>query len=67
MIDDILKKANDQGASDIHLKVGSHPVIRVEGGLLPMTGEKRLAQEDTIAMAFSIMSARQKQKFKDHF
>jgi twitching motility protein PilT len=24
-------------------------------------------QEDTIAMAFSIMSARQKQKFKDHF
>jgi twitching motility protein PilT len=67
MIDDILRKANDQGASDIHLKVGSYPVIRVEGGLLPMTGEKRLAQEDTIAMAFSIMSARQKQKFKDHF
>jgi twitching motility protein PilT len=67
MIDEILRKANEQGASDIHLKVGGHPVIRVEGRLLPMTGEKRLAQEDTIAMAFSIMSARQKQKFKDHF
>ena len=24
-------------------------------------------QEDTIAMAFSIMTARQKQKFKDNF
>ena len=67
MIDDILRKATDAGASDIHLKVGSHPVIRVEGRLLPMTEQKRLMQEDTIAMAFSIMSARQKQKFKDHF
>ena len=27
---------------------------------------KRLMQEDTIAMAFSIMNNRQKQKFKDH-
>jgi twitching motility protein PilT len=67
MIDDILRKANQHGASDIHLKVGSHPVIRIEGRLIPLTDEKRLAQEDTIAMAFSIMSARQKQKFKDHF
>jgi len=67
MIDDILKRATEQTASDIHLKVGSHPIIRVEGKLRPMTEHKRLAQEDTIAMAFSIMSARQKQKFKDHF
>jgi twitching motility protein PilT len=42
-------------------------VIRVDGRLMPMADEKRLMQEDTIAMAFSIMSARQKQKFKDHF
>ncbi len=67
MIDKILKKANEIGASDIHFKVGSHPVFRVEGKLQPMIQLKRLAQEDTIAMAFSIMSARQKQKFKDHF
>jgi twitching motility protein PilT len=67
VIEGILKKAVERSASDIHLKVGSHPVIRIEGKLSPMTEEKRLAQEDTIAMAFSIMSARQKQKFKDHF
>jgi len=66
-INDLLKLATDQGASDLHLKVGSYPVIRVNGRLLPMTDQKRLMQEDTIAMAFSIMSARQKQKFKDHF
>jgi twitching motility protein PilT len=67
MIDEILKKACDQGASDIHFKVGSHPVIRIDGLLQPMTDEKRLMQEDTIAIAFSIMSARQKQKFKENF
>jgi twitching motility protein PilT len=66
-INDLLKLATEQGASDLHLKVGSFPVIRVNGKLMPMTDQKRLMQEDTIAMAFSIMSARQKQKFKDHF
>jgi twitching motility protein PilT len=66
-INDLLKIATEKGASDLHLKVGSHPVIRVNGKLSPLTSEKRLLQEDTIAMAFSIMSARQKQKFKDHF
>jgi twitching motility protein PilT len=66
-INDLLKSATDRGASDLHLKVGSHPVVRVDGRLMPLTAEKRLMQEDTIAMAFSIMSARQKQKFKDNF
>jgi twitching motility protein PilT len=66
-INDLLKIATDRGASDLHLKVGSHPVIRVDGRLIPLAEQKRLMQEDTIAMAFSIMSARQKQKFKDNF
>ncbi|MDX1388810.1 MAG: type IV pilus twitching motility protein PilT [Acidobacteriota bacterium] len=66
-INDLLKTATQQGASDLHLKVGSHPVIRVSGKLIPLADQKRLMQEDTIAMAFSIMSARQKQKFKDSF
>jgi twitching motility protein PilT len=66
-INDLLKIATERGASDLHLKVGSHPVIRISGKLIPLTDQKRLMQEDTIAMAFSIMSARQKQKFKDSF
>jgi len=66
-INDLLKTATDLQASDLHLKVGSHPVIRVDGRLTPLADQKRLMQEDTIAMAFSIMSARQKQKFKDNF
>jgi len=64
-INDLLKIAVDRKSSDLHLKVGSHPVIRVDGELMPLPELKRLMQEDTIAMAFSIMNARQKQRFKE--
>src|SRR5216117_1723784 len=66
-VNDLLKIATERRASDLHLKVGSHPVIRVNGRLTPLSELNRMSQEDTIAMAFSIMSGRQKQKFKDHF
>lgn len=63
-INDILKVATERKASDVHLKVGSHPIIRVDGQLIPLVEFKRLMQEDTIAMAFSMMSSQQKEKFK---
>jgi len=66
-INDLLKVAVERKASDLHLKVGSHPIIRVDGDLISLTEMKRLMQEDTIAMAFSIMNARQKQRFKEEF
>jgi twitching motility protein PilT len=66
-INDLLKIATERRASDLHLKVGSYPIIRVSGHLMALSELSRLSQEDTIAMAFSIMSGRQKQKFKDHF
>ncbi len=66
-INDLLKIAVERKASDLHLKVGSHPVIRVDGDLIALPELKRLMQEDTIAMAFSIMNARQKQRFKEEF
>jgi len=66
-VNDLLKIAVERKASDLHLKVGGHPVLRVDGALLPLPEIKRLMQEDTIAMAFSMMNARQKQRFKDEF
>lgn len=65
-INELLRKAIENGSSDLHLKVGSHPIIRVDGQLQPMLEFRRLMQEDTIAMAFSIMNNRQKQKFKEN-
>lgn len=67
MINDLLKLAIEQRASDLHLKVGSHPVVRVNGELVALVDQKRLQSEDTLNMAFSVMNNRQKQRFKDTF
>src|ERR1700757_4808068 len=66
-INDLLKVAVERKASDLHLKVSAFPVLRIDGVLTPLTDVRRLMQEDTIAMAFSIMSARQKEKFKNDY
>ncbi len=66
-INDLLKIAIERKASDVHLKVGNHPVIRVDGELMGLNELKRLMQEDTIQMAFSMMNSRQKQRFKEEF
>jgi twitching motility protein PilT len=55
------------GASDLHLRAGSYPVIRVNGELRPLSGVERLSQEETLEMAFSMMSNRQKQHFKEAY
>ena len=55
------------GASDLHLRAASHPVIRVNGELRRLSGVERLNQEETLEMAFSMMSNRQKQHFKEAY
>lgn len=65
-IDDLLAIACREGASDLHLKAGSYPFIRVSGEMKPLMDWPRLLQEDTLTMAFTIMSNRQKQRFKEN-
>src|SRR5439155_7282253 len=63
-IDDLLRIAMEQRASDLHLKVGNYPHLRVDGELNPLTDQPRVSAEDMLTMAFSMMSARQKQSSK---
>ena len=39
-----------EGASDLHLSVGSHPTIRVSGSLLPMLKEPAMTAADTAGL-----------------
>jgi len=64
-IDDLLRIATERRASDLHLKVGNYPHLRIDGELAPLTDQPRISAEDMLNMAFSMMSARQKQKFKE--
>src|SRR5438094_964307 len=47
-VNDLLKIATERRASDLHLKVGSHPVIRINGRLTPLSELNRMSQEDPI-------------------
>src|ERR1700728_3609081 len=64
-IDDLLRRAVESRASDLHLKVGNHPYLRVDGMLNGLTDVPRITPEEMLSMAFSMMTNRQKQKFKE--
>src|SRR2546426_4757881 len=65
-IDDLLRMACGRKASDLHLKVGNYPYVRVDGELVPLIETKRLTAEDTLGIALGMMTNRQKQKFKEN-
>lgn len=64
-VNDLLKIAVETGASDLHLKVGSYPMMRVRGTLAPASEQKKLDHEDLVAMSAAVMSTTQRQKFKE--
>src|SRR5712672_2302265 len=64
-VDDLLRRAVETKASDLHLKVGNHPYLRIDGSLAPLSDVPRVTPEEMLSMAFSMMSNRQKQKFKE--
>src|SRR5512143_1107119 len=61
----LLKMTFEKKASDLHIKVGVPPVLRIDGRLVPLENEKRLVQDDTIGIASSIMNAQQKARFNE--
>jgi twitching motility protein PilT len=64
-IDDLLRLAVEKKASDLHLKVGNNPYVRIDGTLVALTDTSRVTPEEMLSMAFSMMTNRQKQKFKE--
>jgi twitching motility protein PilT len=63
-INELLKIAVAQNASDLHIKVGSPPILRIAGELMPLTSENRLTQQDAMQIAFTVMSPGQREVFK---
>ena len=61
---ELLKEMIDKGASDLHITTGIPPMIRLHGHLAPV-GSQPLAPAETKAMAYSILTDAQKQKFEE--
>ncbi|MEE9537861.1 MAG: type IV pilus twitching motility protein PilT [candidate division NC10 bacterium] len=62
---DLVKIAVERKASDLHIKVGGPPVIRVDHRLIPLTEKGKISQEDAIKMIFSVMNESQRDRFKE--
>ena len=61
-VNDLLKIAVESGASDLHLKVGSYPMMRVRGTLMPATEDKRLDHEDMVAVTAAVLPTGHREK-----
>jgi twitching motility protein PilT len=63
-IDELLQTAVARGASDLHLKVGSYPMMRVNGNLMVASEAGRLDRAGTESMAETMLSPEQREKFR---
>jgi twitching motility protein PilT len=61
-LDQLLRGAVEQGASDVHIKVGSPPFIRVDGRL-DRTDLAAVSPVETERIAFAIMPKQRAEEF----
>ena len=64
-VDELLNEMVSRNASDLHIKAGSPPVVRVDGEL-HLLDEPVLSPEDTKDAAASIMTDKQIRRFSEH-
>ncbi|MEQ8187294.1 MAG: UPF0175 family protein, partial [Candidatus Eremiobacterota bacterium] len=64
-LDDLLQVLVEHNASDLHLKVGSPPIVRLERELLPI-GEQSLTDNDTKRLILGGMDEKQRAMFHEH-
>jgi len=65
-INDVLRAAVKVGASDIHLKVGSPPVFRVDGELVFIKEAPLVSLDDMTRIASSMMNLWQRERFEKY-
>jgi len=65
-LDRLLASANDYDASDLHLVAGVPPAFRVNGEII-IADEDALTEEQTTAMADSLLNDQQKKKFEQEW
>ena len=64
-VDDLLEQVVIRGASDLHVTVGSEPVVRVNGSLERLDEFARLSPEDTQRMLYRILSTGPAEALRD--
>ncbi len=62
-LDDLIDIVVTEKGSDIHFSVGSHPIIRVDGSLIPLSKKPILTPGDVAGFAKVLLTAEQEARF----
>ncbi len=63
-IDDLLEQMVTNGASDLHVTIGTPPVVRVHGHLERIPGFAALAADDTQQLLYRVLSSEQQKQLE---
>jgi twitching motility protein PilT len=64
-IDSLLRHMVSKGASDLHLRVGEPPVLRLHGEMIRIEGQGAITDDFMRAMLLSIMPERNRNEFEE--
>ncbi len=62
-LEDLIDIVVEEKGSDIHLSVGSHPIIRVDGSLIPLVKKPVISNVDMVGFVKVLLSKDQEEKF----
>ncbi len=65
-LNELLRLAIQRQASDLHLKVGAPPVLRIDHELIPLQDQPRLDHADLGSVVSLVTTDRQRQQFAKH-
>ncbi|MBI3420796.1 MAG: PilT/PilU family type 4a pilus ATPase [Candidatus Sungbacteria bacterium] len=63
LFEDLLSTVVKQNASDLHISVGRHPTLRVDGALVPLLQYDVITPDAAHAFIFTILTEEQQEKF----
>lgn len=61
--EELLAQMVKEGSSDLHIAVGRHPTLRIDGELVPLLKEEVLTAEKSQEYVLSMLNDEQKEKF----
>jgi twitching motility protein PilT len=62
-LEDLIEIIINEKGSDIHLSVGAHPIIRVDGSLIPLMKKPVLTNADALGFVRVLLTKDQEEKF----
>ena len=66
-IDELLRITVERDGSDLHMKAGSRPLVRIYGDLMPIDEMPALSSDEVRELADSVMSDSQKKRFESEW